>query len=157
MTRVYDRAGYPSWYPGLRLLDEEIQHVRLNVVRHAAMADAPTLGATYSSAQGRARPLPQESAPALLTTGRVLLSYPHAARPFASLQRRVGDRLASHPSPPLWWHQITSVPASECALKKFQRALTTFKGQSARFSSPSSGRGFPLRPGRTLARTGPGL
>jgi hypothetical protein len=49
----------------------------------------------------------------------------------------------AYPSPPPSWHQITSVPASECALKKLQRALTTFKGQSASFSRPSSGWGFP--------------
>src|SRR5829696_5006317 len=49
--------GYPSWCPGLSLL-EEIQHVRLNVVRVGPMADALTLSATYSSVQGRARPLP---------------------------------------------------------------------------------------------------
>ena len=54
-----------------------------------------------------------------------------------------GRPQAAYPSPPPSWHQITSVPASECALKKLQRALTTFKGQSASFSRPSSGRGFP--------------
>jgi hypothetical protein len=45
------------------------------------MADALTVGATYSSVQGRARPLPMEHVPTRLTTGRALLSYPHAARP----------------------------------------------------------------------------
>src|SRR5215208_4071415 len=69
-----------------------------------------------------------------------------------------GQVASSLPVTPPSWHQITSVPASECALKNLQRALTTFKGQSARFSRPSSGRGFPpLRPGRTFAPTRPGL
>jgi hypothetical protein len=54
-----------------------------------------------------------------------------------------GRPQVAYPSPPPSWHQITSVPASECALKKLQRALTTFKGQSARFSRLSSGLGFP--------------
>jgi hypothetical protein len=54
-----------------------------------------------------------------------------------------GQVASSLPVTPPSWHQITSVPASECALKNLQRALTTFKGQSARFSRPSSGRGFP--------------
>src|SRR5919112_2622397 len=68
-----------------------------------------------------------------------------------------GQVASSLPASPPSWHQITSVPASECALKNLQRALTTFKGQSARFGRPSSGRGFPLRPGRTFAPTRPGL
>ena len=43
------------------------------------MADAPTLGAAYSSAQGRARPLPSEHAPAFLKAA--LFLYTRAARP----------------------------------------------------------------------------
>src|SRR5215217_9316193 len=54
-----------------------------------------------------------------------------------------GQLATSLPVTPPSWHQITSVPASECSLKKLQRPLTAFKGQSARFSRPSSGRGFP--------------
>src|SRR5215208_7782222 len=54
-----------------------------------------------------------------------------------------GQVASSLPVTPPSWHQITSVPASECALKKLQRPLTTFKGQSARLSRPSSGRDFP--------------
>src|SRR5215207_1475350 len=65
--------GYPSWCPGLRLSEEEIQHVRLNVVRVGPMADALTLSATYSSVQGRARPLPLGARARPLTSGRALL------------------------------------------------------------------------------------
>ena len=39
------------------------------------MADALSLGATYSSVQGRARPLPMEHAPALLTVLAALFSH----------------------------------------------------------------------------------
>src|SRR5215204_7629718 len=54
-----------------------------------------------------------------------------------------GQVASSLPVTPPSWHQITSLSASECALKKLQRPLTTFNGRSARFSRPSSGRGFP--------------
>src|SRR5215208_8255907 len=63
-----------------------------------------------------------------------------------------GQVTVVYPSPPPSWPQITSLPASECALKILQRALTTFKGQSARFSRPSFGRGFPP-PSRPDLRT----
>jgi hypothetical protein len=50
------------------------------------MADAPPLGATYSRPKGGRVPSPGKHAPALLSTGRALLSYRNAARLFASLQ-----------------------------------------------------------------------
>jgi hypothetical protein len=63
------------------------------------MADALTLGATYSSVQGRARPLPWEHAPALLTTGRALLSYSCSAALRFAL-RRMGERQTYAPPSP---------------------------------------------------------
>jgi hypothetical protein len=68
--------------PSLRLLEGDLQHVRLNVVRVCGLTDALTLGATVQCRPGtgatpplgaRARP-PHRS-------GRALLSYPHVARP----------------------------------------------------------------------------
>ena len=49
--------------PGLRLLEEDIQHVRLEIVRHAAMADALTLGPTYSRPKGGRVPSPWSTRP----------------------------------------------------------------------------------------------
>src|SRR5688572_873883 len=49
----------------------------------APMADVLSLGATYSSVQGRARPLPMEHAPALLTIVAALYPHPPRAQPFA--------------------------------------------------------------------------
>jgi hypothetical protein len=54
-----------------------------------------------------------------------------------------GQAASSLPVTPPLWHQITSLPAQECVLKKLQRPLTTFKGQSPRFSRLSSGRVIP--------------
>jgi len=39
-----------SLCPGPLLLGQEMQHVRLDFVRYVAMAGAPTLSTTYSSA-----------------------------------------------------------------------------------------------------------
>jgi hypothetical protein len=48
------------------------------------MADALALGVTYSSVKGGGRvPSPLGARARPLTTGRALLSYPYAARPFA--------------------------------------------------------------------------
>src|SRR5215210_4242535 len=63
------------------------------------MADALTLGATYSSVQGLARPLPWEHAPSLLTTGRALLSYSCSAALRFAL-RRMGERQTYAPPSP---------------------------------------------------------
>jgi hypothetical protein len=59
------------------------------------MADARTLSVTYSSDQGRARPLPWVQAPALFTTGRALppssrgaaLALPHPDKPCSYHER----------------------------------------------------------------------
>jgi hypothetical protein len=47
MFRVYDRAKVSFILcSGLSLLEKEMQHVRLDIVWYAAMADAPAMGAT---------------------------------------------------------------------------------------------------------------
>jgi hypothetical protein len=65
---------------------------------------------------------------------------------FALLQRRVGSRRASHPSPPPSPHQSTNLPASKRALKELQRKLTTPNGQDVRFGSPAGASLPPSRP-----------
>jgi hypothetical protein len=47
------------------------------------MADALALGVTYSRLKGGRVPSPLGARARPLTTGRALLSYPYAARPFA--------------------------------------------------------------------------
>ncbi len=78
-------------------------------------------------------------------------------RPFALLQRRVGSRRASHPSPPPSGHQSTNLPASKRALKVLQRMLTTLNGHYVRLGSQSSPVGAsppPFRPDLWINRVG---
>jgi hypothetical protein len=73
--------------------------------------------------------------------------YPSGvSRSFAMLQRRVGGRLASLPSPPLSWHQTTHLLAPKRAIKALVRRLTTLNGPNVRLGSPQSGRGSPSVP-----------
>src|SRR5215208_637706 len=54
------------------------------------------------------------------------------SRPFTLLQRRVGGRLASHPSLPPSWHQSTHLLATKRALKALQQILTTLNASDVR-------------------------
>ena len=56
-----------------------MQYIRLDVVRRAAMADAPSAPDAYSGAQGRADPGSLAPHLAFFTTGRAFLPFSHSA------------------------------------------------------------------------------
>jgi hypothetical protein len=72
-----------------------MQYVRLGIARYAAVADALTLGATYSKLEGGRVPMER----ALLTTGRALLSYP-LLRGLRFALRTMGERQPNAPPSP---------------------------------------------------------